>query len=133
MKKQMALFTVAGSLVLSSMALASPARFLGNWSNTNRSTRNIVRVEVTGDNKIHLFGACTPTPCDMGKVPLVTYGRNVSDTNHMAATAQYSFGFKKMTVIAKVLGPSRLYLETYSEFTDGSGRQNYWMGETFIK
>lgn len=133
MKKQMALLTLAGSLVLSNIALASPTNFLGNWSNTNRSTRNIVRAEITADNKLQLFGACSPTPCDMGKVPLVTYGRNVSDTNHMAATAMYSLGFKKMTVILKKLGANRLYLETYSEFTDGSGRQNYWVGETFQK
>lgn len=123
----------AGTLVAGSLGHAAPAAFLGNWTNTNRSSRNIVRVEITPDKMIQLFGSCSPTPCDMGKVPLITYGRSVSDANHRAATADYTFNFKKTRVVAKILGGNRLYLETYNEFTDNSGRQNYWVGETFRK
>lgn len=133
MKKFVAYIALAGSMMMASAANAAPAEFLGSWSNMNRSSRNIVRVEVTPDHMIRLFGSCSPTPCDMGKVPLVTYGRSISDANHKFASAQYNMSFKKVLVTVKLLGGNRIYVETYNQFTDGSGRQNYWVGETFRK
>lgn len=133
MKKYVAFIALAGTMMMATAANAAAGDFLGSWSNTNRSSRNIVKVEVTPDHMIRLYGSCSPTPCDMGKVPLVTYGRSVSDTNHMYASAQYNLSFKKVLVTVKLLPGNRFYLETYSQFTDSSGRQNYWVGETFRK
>jgi len=133
MKKHMALMTLAGTLLMANLASAASGDFLGAWANSNRSTRNIVRAEITPDKMIRLFGACTPTPCDMGKVPLVTYGRSISDANHKFATAQYNLSFKKVVVTVKILGGNRMYLETYNQFTDGSNRKNKWVGQSFRK
>jgi hypothetical protein len=51
----------------------------------------------------------------------------------MYASALYSLSFKKVLVTVKLMPGNRFYLETYNQFTDGSGRQNYWVGETFRK
>lgn len=129
--------TIATVLLSLQLAQAAPANFLGNWNNVNRSTRDIVRVLITQNPITHQlifrgFGACTPTPCDMGTTPLVTYGRSVSDMNHMVGVAHYNFAFKQEDIIVKVSGNS-ITLETYSRFTDNSGRQNYWTSDRLRK
>lgn len=40
-----------------------------------------------------VFGKCHPTDCDQGQVNLITYGRSVQDTDHMAATAVCHLNF----------------------------------------
>ena len=129
------LTTIATAFLFAQLAQAAPSNFLGNWRNVNRSTRNIVQVVITENASTHALmirslGACTPTPCDMGNVPLITFGRSVSDMNHMIGMAHYNFAFKQVDVTLKVSG-AYFVLETYNRFTDNSGRQNYWTSDRF--
>ena len=129
------LSTVAMLFLFAQLAQAAPAHFLGNWRNVNRSTRNIIQAVITENPANHqlmlrAFGACSPTPCDMGSVPLMTFGRSVSDMNHKVGMAHYNFSFKQVDITIKVSG-AYFILETYNHFTDNSGRQNYWTSDRF--
>lgn len=125
---------VTGAILLStSQAFAYPVNFIGIWKNVNPSTRGIVRIVITPGLNMRMFGACTPVPCDNGVTPLTTFGANVSDLNHRAGVAHYNLNFKKVGTTLKLLTKKKMSFDHFNQFTDGSGRQNYWMNETFKK
>ena len=119
--------------ILTSNAFAYPINFVGNWKNTNPNTRGIVRIVITPDLKMRMFGACTPTPCDNGQTQLITFGKTVTDLNHKAALGFYDLNFKRVATSLKLINNQRITFEHYNQFVDGSGRQNYWMSENFKK
>ncbi len=127
------LFAFSITALLSLSAFAADSDFLGTWVNMNPNTRGIVKIEITAGLNMRMWGSCTPTPCDNGTTPLVTYGANSSDTNHKVATGMYVFSFKTVGTTLKVISPTRLNFEHFNKFTDGSIRQNYWMLEKFKK
>lgn len=119
-----------------SAAIAAPQDFVGTWVNTNSNTSGITRLVVTrqGSNlRIQTFGKCHPTDCDWGTVGLVTYGKNVQDADHTAATALYKPGFANTLLTLELAGAGRnqINLQSFTQFTDNSGRQNYFDRDTF--
>jgi hypothetical protein len=124
---------ICTSSLISTSAFAMPADFVGTWQNINPNTRGIVKVVIAPDMSMHMWGACTPTPCDNGTAPLTTFGTTVTDTNHRAATAHYKFSFKDVGTVVKLPSMHMLMLEHFNKFTDGSERQNYYMQERLRK
>ena len=125
---------IAGSPV--SSVNATPEDFVGTWMNTNTNTSGITRLVVTqqsGALRIQVFGKCHPSDCDWGSANLITYGRTVQDTDHIAATASYNQGFSN-TLLTLILGGAKrnqTNLQNFTQFTDSSGRQNYFTQESF--
>ena len=73
------------------------AELVGTWVACNKATRSIVRVVIgaRGTNvSVHVFGACTPTPCDWGVVDGVAYAKDVSSTDAIAFTAPVQVRFQ---------------------------------------
>ncbi len=127
--------SIALTAAVVSPAFAAPADFVGTWVNTNSNTRGITRVIVTqaGANglNVQVFGKCSPSDCDWGKTTLLTYGNNVQDTNHRFATANYAKGFSNTFVTFSLAGNKQINLQSFTQFTDSSGRQNYAFQEVF--
>jgi hypothetical protein len=116
-------------------AVVSPAALLGTWAACNRLTRDLVRVVIAAAGPaitVHVFGACTPTPCDWGAINGTAYAADVSSAAAIAFTAQYKFDFKT-TIVTGLLDQGSLIVETYNTFTDGSGRSNYYTRGYFCK
>ncbi len=116
-------------------AAVSLTPFVGTWTNVDHATRDIVKVQISASGsslKVELFGACSPTPCDWGTVSAIAYAANVSSSVAVAFTANYSFSFSKVVVVGHLSGKD-LILETFTEFTDGSGRSNYYSSDTMAK
>jgi hypothetical protein len=65
-------------------------------------------------------------------VSAIGYAANVSSSPAVAFTAHYTFSFSKV-VVAGHLDGKHLILETFTEFTDGSGRSNYYARNTMAK
>ena len=125
-----------GSLALTTPARASDAQFMGHWFNLDPSTRDLVRITIGGSPGslvVDPFGACSPSACEWGWQPLTTYGNTVSDPDHHAGTAAYDQGFARRIMTFQLLSPTLMSVDTYSLFTDGSGRQNYHTRELFHK
>lgn len=113
---------------------------VGTWNNVNSSDPGTVRIVVSlasdGSLLVHQYGSCSPTPCDNGTVAAITYGSSIASTTGSWFLAAYSFGFKNEVLaghlVTKRTG-TRLVITNLNEFTDGSGRSNYVLSESFAK
>lgn len=124
-----------GAAAAEATAVATAAPLVGTWQACNKATRGIVRVEITekaGVLTVHVFGACTPTPCDWGAVKGLAYATSVSGGPAIAFSAIYTFGFKD-TIVTGLLDAGSLLVENYNTFKDGSGRANYYDRGYFCK
>ncbi|WP_221091512.1 hypothetical protein [Deinococcus aquaedulcis] len=125
-----------GTLMVPQRALAAPADMVGTWVNGNVTTNGITRINVTrtaaGQLSVQVFGRCHPNDCDWGQAPMLTYGLTVSDSNHFTASAVFNKGFAN-TVLVMNFAKGRLDVHALTQFTDGSGRQNYATRETFAR
>lgn len=113
-------------------------RLAGDWKATSNAVVELKIGISAGVPSVQAFGSCSPSACDMGTVRGITYGANISSTVGNVVLAPYSFGFKnEQLVISFIAGATpandRLVVGNYSEFTDGSGRSNYLVTETFAR
>ena len=116
-------------------AVVSPATLIGTWNNTNHATNDIVKIIIAAAGSgisVQVFGACTPSPCVWGSVPGIAYAANVSSAPAVAFSAQYKFSFAQVTVTGHLQGHN-LDLETFTEFTDSSGRSNIYTTDQMAK
>lgn len=123
-------------------ALGAPpamvAGMLGGWKNVN-SSGALVGIKISGTVAapvITALGRCTPTPCNWGARRGITYGTSISSVRGATVLAPYAFGFKKSQLVIRysvVNRKPRLTVLELNEFTDGSGRSNYAMTETFVR
>jgi hypothetical protein len=118
---------------------AALAAMAGDWKNTSASPAVAeLKIAISGGTPtVRAFGACSPSNCDMGEVRGITYGANISSTTGRTVLAPFSFGFKNEQLVITYSrgsdGVEHLTVGNYNEFTDGSGRSNYAVSETFIR
>lgn len=130
---------VAGSLMLlaSTGVSASLGQFVGKWENIDAQTRGLIRLEIAADGnkvKVHAYGSCKPSACDLGEVEGVAYGPSVE--SDVAATAQaitVSYAGGEMMMVIRPVEGGRLQAETFTRFTDNSGRAAYTAVDTFAR
>jgi hypothetical protein len=132
-------------LTFSVPALASPVppapnpALSGTWANTNPATRNVVDIVIAGNKsgiEVDGFGACSPSPCQWGNVPGTVFGANVSAATGSSFEADWNFGFARTVLLGTLTARNRLSTLTVQEFTtftDGSGRADYAVTETFVR
>ncbi|WP_263383482.1 hypothetical protein [Granulicella arctica] len=116
-------------------ASVSAAALIGTWKNVNSATRDLVKIVISASGTgIHVdaFGACSPTPCNWGTVTGLAYASNVSATPAVAFSAQYTFSFSHVILIGHLVG-KELVVESFTQFTDGSGRSNLYTADTMVK
>jgi hypothetical protein len=112
-----------------------PAPLLGTWHNINPSTNDLVKIVIASAGTgitVNPYGACVPTPCNWGAVHGVAYAPNVSSSKAEAFSATFAFGFANVIVVGHLRG-SELLVETFTVFTDGSGRSNLYTSDTMKK
>lgn len=125
------LAAIVAIATLTSKLYAYPLNFVGIWKNINPQSRGIVRLVITPDLNMRMYGACSPIPCDNGSSKITTFGKSVTDANHKAAIAHYDMTFKKVGTTMKLVNVNKMTFEHFNQFTDSSGRQNYMMTESF--
>jgi hypothetical protein len=140
--------TLLSTLIPAQAATARPATpvppppsavLAGTWVNTNHSTKSVVDIVVTTNRRgiaVDGFGACTPTPCEFGRIAGTVFGPNVSATIGTSFGAQWNFKFKRTVFLATYSTPKKvptLTVHEFNTFTDDSGRSNYAVTETFHK
>jgi len=117
---------------------AMVAGMLGHWKNV-ASTGGLATIAISGSVAapvVTAAGQCSPTPCAWGARRGITYGASISSTRGATVLAPYVFSFKKTQLIihySVIKGTARLTVSEFNEFTDGSGRSNYAMTETFVR
>jgi hypothetical protein len=118
---------------------APSSALAGTWVNVNHATKSAVAFVVGTSAKgitVDGFGACSPTPCEWGRIAGTVFGPNVSAKAGTAFAAQWNFGFARTVVLATYGTPKKVPTLTVQElttFTDGSHRSNYTVTEEFTK
>ena len=104
---------------------ASPG-LMGDWYGSGSGVVQLVFAPSTVSNALtlHAYGACSPSPCDWGTVPVTIYAANVGAAQGGTGLATFVTNFSATTLIATLVGTT-LRVRTYTRFTDGSGRSNY--------
>lgn len=116
-------------------AAVTPAHLIGAWKNVNHATRDLVEIVIAAAGSgisVNVFGACSPTPCNWGVAPGIAYAASVSSNPAVAFCAEYSFSFASVTVLGH-LHEKHLLVETFTVFTDGSGRSNLYTTDQMAK
>jgi hypothetical protein len=112
-----------------------PGPLVGTWHNINASTRDLVKIVITASGSsisVNPYGACSPTPCNWGAAHGTVYAPNVSSSAAEAFSANFTFGFAKVEVVGHLV-KNELLVETFTVFTDGSGRSNLYTSDTMKK
>ena len=82
--------------------------------------------------QVHAFGNCVPHLCNWGTVNGITFGSNIYSKTGSVFLAPYKFSFAKKLLAGFVnVRGNRLTVDTWTEFTDFSGRSNYETTDTF--
>jgi len=115
--------------------LVSGENLIGTWVNVNHETRDLVRVMIGlkgNDITVHAFGACHPNPCDWGQIVGRMYAETVATVPGIAFVAPYKFDFAEVTLTGRLF-QGALFIETFTHFTDNSGRADYYAMDVLSK
>jgi hypothetical protein len=96
----------------------------GTWALTGPGGLTELRIRGrSGSYNVQGFGACVPTACDWGTVPLETFGESVSDHVPRFGMATWDFGFKETHLTIRPQADTFL-VELFDIYKDGSGRND---------
>jgi hypothetical protein len=130
---------VAGFLMLlaSTGVSANLNQFTGKWENVDAKTRGLTRLEITSAGnkvKVHAYGDCEPSDCDLGEVEGVAYAASVDSKLEATAKAiTVSYSGREMIMVIRPAEGGRLQVETFTRFADNSGRADYTAIYTFAR
>jgi hypothetical protein len=93
----------------------------------------ILSLNASGVLQVHAYGNCYPVSCNWGTVNGITFGTSIYSKTGRTFLAPYTFSFAKKLLEGSVnIRGSLLTIETWTEFTDFSGRSNYVTTDTFF-
>ena len=120
-----------------SSASAGLDQFSGRWGNINTKTRGVTRLEISivdSKVKVHAYGMCLPKDCDLGELEGIAYAPNVgSKLSETAQAITVSYAGGERIMILRPIANDRLQVETFTRFTDKSGRTDYTSTYTFAR
>jgi hypothetical protein len=106
---------------------------VGSWFNTNRTTDEIVRLDIArrGDRLVlRVFGAGEPDPIPWPETTAIPYVSALGSREVTGFEAHRDLGFME-THLAANLKYGVLVIQSYNRFKDGSGRGCYFTREFF--
>lgn len=119
-----------------STAAISSAPLLGTWTNIDHDPRDLVMAVIADRGSsitVETFGTGDCTPCNWGPVTGIAYAANLNGAATVAFSAQYTFGSSHVILIGHLHGSQILQIETFTQFTDGSGRSNLYTSDTLTR
>jgi hypothetical protein len=115
--------------------VVSPEHLVGTWVNSEHDTRGLIRLMIAlKGNQIHVhaFGACHPNPCDWGQVEARMFAETVASVPGIAFAANYKFEFAEVLLTGHIY-KGAMFVETFTHFTDPSGRADYYEVDVLTK
>jgi hypothetical protein len=95
------------------------------WAAAGSGIVKLVIASTPAGATVTAWGSCHPTPCAWGTRPLMAFAPNVSAKLARVGMAEYKTSFTDTWLIASLAGPDALSVQTFTHFTDRSGRSNY--------
>jgi hypothetical protein len=99
-------------------------RLDGDWKNIDPHARGIDVIVIAG-KKVHPFGVCHPKDCDWGVIKAKSFASSVDSADISKLVAKKYTGFSSVEMTIALLRDGRLRVDTFTHFTDGSGRADY--------
>jgi hypothetical protein len=96
----------------------------GDWKNLDPNTRGIDVIVIAG-KKIHPFGTCHPKDCDWGVIKAKSFASSVDSADISKLVAKKYNGFDTVEITISLVDFGTLRVDTFTHFTDGSGRADY--------
>jgi len=124
-KLQGAVSFIVWILACGSPALGDTSQFEGHWAGPQSGAIASVEIRnVDGTLRIHAFGGRNPQDGDWGDVVAQTYpGADHGSKDELEAlSAEFLLGFGRVLLIAYPAVEDRLHVETFTVYTDSSGR-----------
>ena len=118
----------AASVSIVSAHAAPLNQWIGTWENPSSGIVSVTVTNAGGNLKLSAKGQCTPNPCDWGKVSATAYSPSAgtaTTSNTQGIMATFNAGFATKTLILEGLSRDRVRVRVFTEFTDGSSRNNY--------
>jgi len=118
-------------LAAAGTASAQTSHFHGHWKNVDAQTRGLVELDIKVhglDVDVKAWGACSPTPCDVGKTDAHIYAAGVNgnlETTAKALLVTYREKFAVRTLVIEEHGRDEISVAMFTHFTDNSGRSPY--------
>ena len=137
MNKTLMTLSSLALLAFSSTGFAALSDFKGNWINADNNTRGMTQLKIRTQGKkvwVRAFGQCHPTDCDWGEVKGAAYANNAGQNLKRKAnlvSAEFKPGHSRTFVTITKLNNNRLKVNSFTHFTDGSGRANYHKSMVF--
>lgn len=138
-KVTLVFLTILLALFATGIASAQINRFEGQWRNVNPGDEGITSIIITHRGaraRVHVWGRCLPRDCDWGEATAYAYGASVmSDvvTSTDVLTATYSTSFKETILLIRLGARDRIQVESFTRFTDYSGRSAYHARDVFVR
>jgi len=110
---------------------ATPASFIGNWTNEDPNTHGITRVQISTKGAslaVQIWSACPPMDCGWGEETT-----KVSDADDGMLSLQWNSGFETRNQRVTILDDGRLRVEEHTHFTNKFGRSDYDSVDYFAK
>ena len=130
----------AAVVLATAPAEAATRDFVGRWVNADSGTSGMTRLIITrqggGNLQVRGFGQCHPRDCDWGSTRLNLFAPNARAPLHRSARrglANFRAGFKRTTLTLTLVNANTMRFCTYNNFTDGSGRSDYFSCGTLKK
>lgn len=105
---------------------------IGEWVNV-KATGGTTKLTISQKEDgwfIHGWGACSPTDCDWGEVPLLLVAEACSDNVFTRGFAIWNPGFS-MDYMTLQIRDNHLFVEEVIVFTDNSKRSHFYSAEEF--
>ena len=134
-----ALALAVGSISAHAEPPADLSKLVGTWNNVNTATGGFVTIRVsdagTGNLRVQAFGACVPTPCDLGITTGLPQSLSVVSESAEGFRAAYQTGFSVIVISAQriydVNGGTFLRVTRHTNFNAGDTRKDYVSTEVF--
>lgn len=108
---------------------------VGEWVNIDKATRGTVKLEISREEDkwiIEGWGACHPSDCNWGEVPLLLVANKSHGKSFIRGFAMWDFNFKSTYMTLKIRD-NQLFVDKVNIFKDSSKRSNYLSQEEFHK
>ncbi|MGD0902723.1 MAG: hypothetical protein ABR924_07240 [Terracidiphilus sp.] len=104
----------------------------GNWANVDPKTSGLVEIDIDG-KKVHPYGVCHPTACDLGVIKAKSFASSVNSTEVGKLVAKKSLQFDDLTIALSLEADGRLRAETFTHYTSHIGRADFSAAEYFTR
>ena len=109
---------------------------VGTWQNLNKATQNPVKIVISASGvglMLEAFSSCThPEPCDWGTTSGATYALGSAGGAAGAFSALFTLASSQILLLGHLHG-RYLFIETFTQFTDGSERANHYASDTMAR